>query len=97
MPRNCCARPPVVRSVSRTEIVPVGIRGNYEVRPKDSWRIHPGGVEIHYGRPVSPEDYAVRDRAVLMEVVRGEVTRLAALEPPGTPEAQGKGVDSDGE
>jgi 1-acyl-sn-glycerol-3-phosphate acyltransferase len=82
---------------SGLSIVPVGILGNYEVRPKDSWRIHPGGVEIHYGRPVSPKDYAVRDRALLMNVVRGEVSRLAALEPPETPEAQGKGVDSDGE
>jgi len=78
-------------------IVPVGIRGNFEVRPKDSWRIHPGRVEIHYGRPVSPEDYAVRDREVLMEMVRGEVARLAALELRETPEPQGKEVDTDGE
>ena len=78
-------------------IVPVGIRGNFEVRPKSSWRTHPGRVEIHYGRPVSPEEYAVRDREMLMEVVHGEVARLAALDLREVPEPQGKGVDSDGE
>ena len=35
-------------------IVPVGIRGNFAVRPKGRWTIRPGRVEVHYGRPLDP-------------------------------------------
>ena len=61
-------------------VVPVGIRGNYQVRPKGSWAIRPGRVTVHYGGPISPEGYGVRDRARFMSDVRREVARLAGLE-----------------
>lgn len=61
-------------------VVPVGIRGNFGVRRKGSWLIHPGKVEVHYGRPVSSAEFKVRDKARFVATVRSEVLRLAGLE-----------------
>lgn len=61
-------------------VVPVGIRGNFAVRPKGSWIIRPGRVALHYGRPVRSEDFSVRDIEQFMAVVRREVARLASIE-----------------
>ena len=61
-------------------VVPVGIRGNHQVRPKGSWMIRPGRVEVHYGRPMSSNAYGVRDMERFIGAVRDEVSRLAGLE-----------------
>jgi 1-acyl-sn-glycerol-3-phosphate acyltransferase len=61
-------------------VVPVGIRGNFEVRPKGSWLIRPGRVEVHYGRPVASDGYDIHDMGRFVDGVRGEVARLAGLE-----------------
>lgn len=61
-------------------IVPVGIRGNFEARPRGSWVIRPGEVAVHYGRPVRAEEYSVREIEQFMTAVRSEVARLAAVE-----------------
>ncbi|MDX1643059.1 MAG: lysophospholipid acyltransferase family protein [Thermoanaerobaculia bacterium] len=61
-------------------IVPVGIRGNFEVRPKGSWVIRPGRVTVHYGCPIGAEDYSVREIDRFMAAVRSEMARLAAIE-----------------
>ncbi len=61
-------------------VVPVGIRGNFEVRPKGSWVIRPGRVTVHYGCPISAEDYSVREIDRFMAAVRSEMARLAAIE-----------------
>lgn len=64
-------------------VVPVGIRGNYGVRPKGSWAIRPGRVEVHYGRPVASGGYGLRDMDRFIDGVRREVARLAGLEETG--------------
>ena len=61
-------------------IVPVGIRGNFAVRPKGSWTIRPGRVEVHYGRPVRSDAYGVRNMGDFIDTIRDEVARLAGLE-----------------
>lgn len=61
-------------------VVPVGIRGNFEARPKGSWIIRPGRVTVHYGSPIGAEDFSVREIDRFMAAVRSEMARLAAIE-----------------
>ena len=37
-------------------MVPVGIRGTYEVWPRDSIQIRPGKVKVVFGNPVFPAE-----------------------------------------
>jgi 1-acyl-sn-glycerol-3-phosphate acyltransferase len=41
--------------------VPVGIRGAYEVWPRDSRRIRPHKVKIVFGAPMSPSETSSPD------------------------------------
>ena len=61
-------------------IVPVGIRGSFEVQPKTSFRVRPGRVAVHYGRPIEVDGYAVRDRLKLSSLVHGRIAELAGQE-----------------
>ena len=59
-------------------IVPVGIRGTLEARPRGSWVNRPQRVDVCYGRPIDVKAYGVRKRAQLMADVRGRVLELRA-------------------
>ncbi len=61
-------------------VVPVGIRGTFDVRPKGRFVIHPGEVEVHYGRPLDPSEYGARNVDELVAEMRSRMTRLAGLE-----------------
>ena len=65
---------------SELPVVPVGIRGNFDVRPKGRFVIHPRKVEVHYGRPLDPLDYGIHDMKRFVADVRAEVRRLADIE-----------------
>ena len=63
-------------------IVPIGIRGAFELRQRDSFAIHPGPAEIRYGRPFETASYSVGRRDELMADVVAEVARLAGRRAP---------------
>lgn len=65
---------------SDAAIAPVGIRGTLEVRRRDSWKVTPGTIRIHYGPPVETGDYSIRTRNDLAAVVRSNILQLAGLE-----------------
>ena len=65
---------------SKAAIAPVGIQGTLEVRRRDSWKVTPGTIRIHYGPPVETEDYSIRTRGELASVVRSNIVQLAELE-----------------
>ena len=46
---------------TRVPIVPVGIRGTYEVWPRDSWKIRLHKVKLAFGKPVPPAEAASKD------------------------------------
>lgn len=58
-------------------IVPIGLRGTREIRPKGSWLIQPGRVTVRYGRPIDVSTFGLRGRAALMDEVRQEIARLS--------------------
>jgi len=65
---------------SDAAIVPVGIQGTLQVRRRDSWKVTPGTIRIHYGPPVETGDYSIRTRDELATVVRSSIVELAGLE-----------------
>lgn len=67
-------------------VVPVGIRGAFEIRPRDRRAIHPGTISVHYGQAIDPGDFD--NRKQLNDAVREQIGRLIAEpakeEPQGT-------------
>ncbi len=70
----------LIAARSGLPVVPVGIRGTFAVRPKGRLVIHPGEVEVHYGRPLDPSALDTGNVDELVAEVRSRVTRLAGLE-----------------
>jgi 1-acyl-sn-glycerol-3-phosphate acyltransferase len=55
-------------------ILPVGIAGAYEYKPKSRWTIQPGIVRVRIGAPLAPKDD--ESPAELKERVRSEIESL---------------------
>ena len=62
-------------------IVPIGIAGTREIRPKGSAWIQPGKVSVRYGTPIDIRGFHLADRGALMADVRDQISRLS--QPPG--------------
>jgi 1-acyl-sn-glycerol-3-phosphate acyltransferase len=65
---------------SGLSVVPVGIEGTLEVRPKGSLLVRPGRVVVRYGRPVPVAGESVRRKGDLAEELRRRVAQLARTE-----------------
>ncbi len=72
-------------------VVPVGIRGAYEVQPRHRWSAHPGPVEIRWGAPIDVKAYGVRRRAELTALVRRQILDAVGCED-AAPEQTAGGV-----
>ncbi len=59
-------------------IVPVGLAGTREARPRGSLVNRPWRVDVRYGEPIDVTAYGVRQKAQLMEDVRTRVVELQA-------------------
>ncbi len=59
-------------------IVPVGLDGTLEARPRGSLINRPWRVDVRYGEPIDVTAYGVRGKARLMEDVRARVLELRA-------------------
>jgi 1-acyl-sn-glycerol-3-phosphate acyltransferase len=56
-------------------MVPVSIRGSYEILPKGRYRITPGRVRVVLGRPVPTDGFKLKERGKLMDQVRKEIIK----------------------
>ncbi len=62
-------------------IIPVGIRGAWEILPAKTLNIHIGGsAEVHVGNPIDASKYSMATRDQLMEDVAVEIQKLAEIE-----------------
>jgi hypothetical protein len=61
-------------------MVPVGIRGSLDVRPRSSYRIHPGRVLVRYGAPLPPVGTGRVEGAKAVAQVRAGIAELAGVE-----------------
>jgi 1-acyl-sn-glycerol-3-phosphate acyltransferase len=62
---------------AKAPIVPVGIHGTLQVRPKGRLTVEPVPVEVAFGEPVDAAQWGVRRADALVERVESEVSRLA--------------------
>ena len=63
-------------------MVPVGIRGTLGVRPRHSYRIHPGRVLVRYGEPLPPPSAGRGGTVGAIAEVRSRIAELAGVEAP---------------
>jgi 1-acyl-sn-glycerol-3-phosphate acyltransferase len=61
---------------SGVDIVPVAIKGTYEILPKGKLLMNPGNVLIRIGNPIATKNYTSKDRHVLAKVLQEKVTEL---------------------
>jgi 1-acyl-sn-glycerol-3-phosphate acyltransferase len=62
---------------AKAPIVPVGIHGTLQVRPKGRLLVEPARVEVVFGEPIDPASWGIRRLDTLVERVESEVSRLA--------------------
>ncbi len=66
-------------SVPRTAkcpLVPVGLKGTYRIKNKNSWLLRPGRIEMIFGEPIPPEEVQDLSTKELASLTR---ERIAAL------------------
>ncbi|MCP4602111.1 MAG: 1-acyl-sn-glycerol-3-phosphate acyltransferase [Proteobacteria bacterium] len=67
-------------------ILPLAIRGTYNIVPKNRLDTHPGNVEIIIGEPVETEGFVIEDKTALIKQVRDTVVAMhKSGNPPGSP------------
>lgn len=62
---------------TRAPILPVGIEGAFEYKPKNRWTIAPRTVTVRLGTPIDPGEYEALGTAGLKDRVRADIARLA--------------------
>ena len=62
-------------------IVPVGVRGTFEVMPRTTLWVRPGKASVHYGEPVDVAAFGLRGRKELMQTVRDRMAELVGQDP----------------
>lgn len=61
---------------SGVPVVPVAIKGTYEILPKGSLFAKPGNVTINVGKPVDTSKYTMKQKQELAEYLHNEVAKL---------------------
>lgn len=61
---------------SGVPVVPVAIKGTYEILPKGSLLAKPGNVIIKVGKPVDTSKYTMKQKQELAEYLHNEVAKL---------------------
>jgi len=61
---------------SGVDIVPVAIKGTYEILPKGKLLINPGKVFIRIGNPIETKNYTTKDKHVLAKILQDKVSKL---------------------
>ncbi len=61
-------------------ILPLGISGTHEARPKGSWSTRPGPISIRFGDPIDVTHYGLRERRELEAEVRRQILELSGVE-----------------
>ena len=61
-------------------ILPLGISGTHEARPKGSWSTRPGPISIHFGNPIDVAEFGLKGRRELEAEVRRQILELSGVE-----------------
>ncbi len=58
---------------TKTPIVPVTIKGSWNILPREAWRIKPGEIEVFIDEPISVAEHGAREISVLAQRVRAVI------------------------
>jgi len=61
---------------SGVDIVPVAIKGTYEILPKGKLFVRPGNATIHVGKPIATKNCTLKDKHTLAKVLQEEVAKI---------------------
>jgi len=61
---------------SGVDIVPLAIRGSYEILPKGKLLIKPGNISIQVGDPIATGKYTSKDKHTLAKILHEDVAKL---------------------
>jgi 1-acyl-sn-glycerol-3-phosphate acyltransferase len=61
---------------SGVPILPVAIRGSYEIVPKSTLKVRPGPIELVFGRPIRTTDLGMADKETLRKRVAAVVGQM---------------------
>ena len=61
---------------SGVDIVPVAIKGTYEILPKGKLLINPGNVSICVGNPIATKNFTAKDKHGLAKILQANVAKL---------------------
>ncbi len=59
-------------------IVPVAVKGSFDLLPPHTLLIKPGLIQLNVAEPINVADYTIDTKEVLMDRVRNEIERLAS-------------------
>ena len=59
-----------------THFIPVAIVGAWEAKKKTDWKLKPGIITIHYGKPIKSSDYNNYTIQDLSNRVKNELQKL---------------------
>ncbi|NQV36936.1 MAG: 1-acyl-sn-glycerol-3-phosphate acyltransferase [Candidatus Marinimicrobia bacterium] len=62
---------------TKATIVPIGINGAYEAKPKNDWRFKPGRIRMTYGEFISWDTYKDMSLEELRDTVKEKISKLA--------------------
>jgi 1-acyl-sn-glycerol-3-phosphate acyltransferase len=65
----------VLAAKTGAPIVPITISGSYKLLPKGEWRLRPGRVEVHVGKPLAVTDGRANELRSLVSEVRRIIER----------------------
>lgn len=62
---------------AKATIIPIGIRGAYDVLPARTWRLRLGvKTEVHIGQPIDATQFTLENKDALVQVVRESIINL---------------------
>jgi len=70
--------PFVMAIESGTPVVPVSVRGSYDIMPPNQFRVKPGTVVVTFHAPIATSGLAMTDREALTEQVRNTIAAALA-------------------
>ena len=61
---------------TKTPILPMVVKGGFELKPKNRWYIKPGTVSIEVGKPISVDKFSTQNIDELVTQTHNEFKRL---------------------
>ena len=63
---------------TKTSIIPVGISGAFEFKPKNRWTISPRKVIVNFGEMITPDTYEALGVEGLIRKTENEIKKLTS-------------------